>query len=273
MKPIILALLFALSLTILNAQPPAKQLKKVLELKIPREGGANGASVAWHPVFKKYYAAMAGNVSYCLGVFDATGKLLSPSELNTKFDIRGLWYNPVAKTLQMNGYNDFGWGEYRLNSKGFPDTVEVLHEGMNQPDEQSVGAFDPQKKWVYFFNEEGNLDVYDLKDGKYQDNIELSLGRTKKDDEETDAALAGNYDAIDDYNRSSIVFTGIPGAEIGLLNHLESRVELYNLKDGHLTRKIALPADAPVNNFLNFSYCNGTWWLFDKQARIWKGYR
>ena len=273
MKPITLALLFALNLTILNAQPPAKQLKKVSELKIPREGGANGATVAWHPVFKKYYAAMAGNVSYCLGIFDGAGKLLSPPGLNTKFDIRGLWYNPATKTLQMNGYNDFGWCEYSLNSKGFPDTVKVLHEGMHQPDEQSVGAFNPQKKLVYFFNEDGNLDVYDLKDGEHQDNIELTLGKTKKDDEETDAASDSNYDVIDGYNSSSVVFTGVPGAEIGLLNHQESQVELYNLKDGHLTRKLALPDDAPVNNFLNFSYCNGTWWLFDKESRIWKGYK
>jgi hypothetical protein len=256
----------------INAQPADKPLKKVLELSIPREGGANGASVAWHPVLKRYYAAMAGNVSYCLGIFDGTGKLLSKPELNTKFDVRGLWYNPDTKTLQMNGYDDFGWGEYKLNSKGIPDTVKILHEGSNQPDVQSVGAFHPQKRMVYFFNAEGNLDVYDLKEGKYQDNIELTLGRAKEDGDETDASSEDNEDVIEDYNTSA-VFTGMAGAEIALLNHIENEIELYNLKDGHLVRKLALPDDAPVNSFLNFSYCNGQWWLFDKEARIWKGYK
>jgi hypothetical protein len=89
-----------------------KTLKKVLELKITEPGGANAASVAWHPVQKKYYAAQAGNADFPLGVFDVKGKMLSNSTQTTLFDIRGLWYNAKTKTLQANGYNDFGWTEY-----------------------------------------------------------------------------------------------------------------------------------------------------------------
>ncbi len=272
MKLLFFAPFLFLKFTITNAQSAANPLKKVVELKMPREGGANGASVSWHPVLKKYYAAMAGNVSYCLGVFDGTGKLLSPPELKTSFDIRGLWYNPHTKTLQMNGYSDFGWAEYRLDRKGFPDSVKLLNEGSNQPDDQSAGAFDPQKNVIYFLNEDGNLDVYDFKEGEYLDEIELTLGKTKKDiDEDEDAA--DNYDVIDDYNLSTAVYTGIAGAEIGLLNYSEKEIELYNLKDGHLVRKLSLPDEAPVTYLLNFSYCNNTWWLFDTKARIWIGYR
>ena len=272
MRFLSLTLLFTVSFTVLQAQPPAKPIKKVLELKIPREGGANGASVAWHPVLKRYYAAMAGNITYCLAVFDVTGKRISQPDLSTNFDVRGLWYNPKTKTLQMNGYNDFGWGEYKLNSKGFPDSVKILHNGMNQPSEQSIGTFNPLKNVVYFLNDEGNLDVYDYKDGLYQENIELTLGKTKKDAEQNDEEHTDDESVLDDYN-SAIVYTGIPGSEIGIFNHIEKQVELYNLKDGHLVRKIVLPGDAPVNTFLNFAYTNGIWWLFDKDARIWKGYK
>jgi hypothetical protein len=172
----------------------------------------------------------------------------------------------------MNGYSSFGWAEYKLNSKGFPDTVRVLFEGSNQPGDQSVGAFNPARKVVYFFNDEGNLDAYTLANGKFLESVELALGRTKKDDDETDAALGGNYDVMDDYN-PSIVFTGTPGAEIGILNHTEKQIELYNLKDGHLVRKLSIPEEAPVESFLNFSYCNGIWWLFDRDARTWIGYK
>jgi hypothetical protein len=269
-RPLLLFVLLALSAVMINAQPAAKSLKKVLELKIPREGGANAASVAWHPVQKKYYAAMAGNTSFCLGVFDAAGKRLSAPEQKTYFDVRGLWYNPKTKTLQMNGYSDFGWGEYKLNSKGFPDTVLVFHEDMNQPDEQSVGAFNPTENVVYFFNEEGNLDIYDIKNGELGDNIELTLGKTKED---ADEEFTDNEDVIEDYNSSTVIYTGIAGAEIGLLNHINNEIELYNIKDGHQARKFSLPADAPVGDFLGFSYCNAIYWLFDKNERIWKGYK
>ena len=272
MKLLFFGTFFILNFTISNGQPAASPLKKVLELKIPREGGANGASVSWHPLLKKYYAAMAGNVSFCLGVFDAKGKLLSLPEQTTLFDIRGLWYNPHTKTLQMNGYSDFGWAEYKLDGKGFPDSVKLLHEGVNQPVDQSVGAFDPQKDVIYFLNEDGNLDVYDFKEGNYLDEIELTLGKTKKEiDDDEDAA--DNYDVLDDYNHSTVVYTAISGADIGLLNYSEKEIELYNLKDGHLVRKLSLPEEAPANDLLNFSYCNSTWWLFDTKARTWIGFR
>ena len=74
MKPITLSLLMAISLNLVQAQTPTRQLKQILKLEIPMEGGANGASVTWHPVLKRYYAAMAGNKIYSLGVYDPTGK-------------------------------------------------------------------------------------------------------------------------------------------------------------------------------------------------------
>jgi hypothetical protein len=82
-----------------------------------------------------------------------------------------------------------------------------------------------------------------------------------------------NYDVLQDYNNTTIVYTGITNAEVGLLNAANKKIELYNLKDGHLTRKLALPEDAPTEDFLNFAYCNSVYWLFDKSARVWKGYK
>ena len=262
-------LIAALAFTaVLNAQT-SRTLKKILELIIPREGGANGASVAWHPGLKKYYAAMSGNTDFFIGVYDFTGKRLNPITQKVMFDVRGLWYNPAAKALQMNGYNDFGWGEYKLDAKGFPIEVTVLNEGMNQPDEQSVGAFNAKEKIIYFFNGEGNIEKYDLASGEHAGDIELTLGKTKDDDFDD----GDNYDVLQDYNNTTIVYTGITNAEIGLLNAVNKEIELYNLKDGHLTRKLALPEDAPAEDFLNFAYCNSVYWLFDNKARIWKGYK
>jgi len=259
----------ALSLTtsVATAQP-VKELKKALELKIPREGGANGASVAWHPGLKKYYAAMTGNESYFIGVYDAKGTRLNPTTQETMFDIRGLWYNPNTKTIQMNGFEDYGWAEYKLDSKGFPAAVKNLHEGMNQPGEQSVGIFNPKAKAIYFFNDEGDLDQYDFSNAEFEETVNLYLGKSSEaEDEDHD-----NYDVLEDYNTTPI-FTGIPKAEIGLLNHTKREVELYDVNTGYITKKYSFPETAPVNNFLNFSYSNGTFWLFDKDKRVWIGYK
>lgn len=100
MKKYILLLLTIALYSAVQAQP--RLLKKMMELKMPKEtedinSGTNGASVCWHPVTKKYYAAFAGNSNYPLGVFDAEGKLLSDSGLTTMQDVRGLWYDKTNK--------------------------------------------------------------------------------------------------------------------------------------------------------------------------------
>jgi hypothetical protein len=246
-----------------------RQLTKVLELTVPssRTEGANAGSVAWHPVSKKYYAAMAGNSSHFVGIYDTKGKLQSSEDQEALFDIRGIWYNPSTKTLQMNGYNDYGWAEYKLDKKGAPIDVSELQSGMHQPEDQSVGSYDPKAKAVYFLNEEGFVEVYKYDDGSYDTYLELHLGYTEADD------LADNYDVIDDYNSTTVVYTGISGAELGLLNTDTKQIELYNIKTGLLTRKLGLPSRAPMPAFLNFAYSNGIFWLFDTEARIWKGYK
>ncbi len=129
-------LLFAASFTGAGAQ--SRTLKKVMELKMPRESsddnaGSNGGSVCWDPVVKKYYAAFAGNTLYPLAVFDATGKLLSDPELSAMQDTRGLWYNSVTKKVSGNTYNDNGWFYYTTNAKGIPTGYNTTVSGMRQP--------------------------------------------------------------------------------------------------------------------------------------------
>lgn len=271
MKKLVILLLSFICFYSLSSTAQQKTLQKVLELKIPREGGANGASVTWHPAQKKYYAAMAGNSSFCMGVFDVKGKLVSPAEQQTLFDVRGLWYNPNTKKLQANGYNDFGWAEYVLDTKGFPSEITKLYDGLHQPDEQSAGTYNPKENVLYFFNSDGNLDVYNFSNGEYKDNIDIFLGSDIKDS--ADADISDNYDALENYNSSTVVYTGIKGFEIGLFNYFDNTIELYNIKNGYLSKKMSLPENAPAPDFLNFSYCNGIYWFFDKETRTWMGYK
>ncbi len=249
-----------------NAQA-LKTLKKVITLEITEEGGSNGAAVAWHPVQKKYYAAMAGNSEFPMVVFDAKGKKVFEDGITTQYDVRGLWYNPFAKALQANGYGDYGWGQYNLFEGGKPGEITTFHEGQLQPNEQAVGAYDPAKNLLYFLDEDGNLEQYSVKDTAYIKTINLQLGVTKKDD----TGLTDNYDVIEEYNSASIIFTGIKGSEIGLLNIETQEVELYDVSNGYLVSKLKLPEGIATYNMFNFSYCNGIYWFFNKELRTWTG--
>lgn len=265
-KALILAALTLLLSFQSNAQA-VKTLKKVITLEITEEGGSNGAAVAWHPVQKKYYAAMAGNSEFPLVVFDAKGKKVFEDGITTQYDVRGLWYNPSAKALQANGYSDYGWGQYNLFEGGKPGEIITFHEGQLQPNEQAVGAYDPVKNLLYFLDEDGNLEQYSVKDTAYTKTINLQLGVTKKDD----TGLTDNYDVIEEYNSASIIYTGIKGSEIGLLNIETQEVELYDVSNGYLVSKLKLPEGIATYNMFNFSYCNGLYWFFNKELRTWTG--
>ena len=165
MKKIILIISLFCSISFGLKAQTERTLKQVLVLKMTSDRGANAAGVVWHPIQKKYYAALAGNEEHQMGVYDVKGKMLSKETQQTLFDVRGLWYNPVLKTLQGNGYSGKGWVEYKLDLSGMPVSVKSLFSGMNQPDLQSAGAFDPINNAVYFFdNTNGNIARHKMKE-------------------------------------------------------------------------------------------------------------
>lgn len=261
----VLILLFTLT-----AQSQVKTLKAVKELKITGTKGSNGANVVWHPKRKLYYAAMAGNKEYPMEVYDAKGVSLSGNTQKTNFDVRGLWYNAKTQTLQTNGYDESGWGEYQLNEKGFPVSVKVLVSGRHQPDEQAVGFYDAKLNRMGFFSwDEGKVMFYKAEDGTALSSVTLYLGVKDK----KDMATYSYENVSNNYTMNTIVFTGKKGAEVGLLNMDKKQIELYSLSTGMVTKVFALPAEAPIPTSFNFSYTNGMFWLFDKSNRKWIGYK
>lgn len=270
----ILLLLIFLFQTAVYSQKERK-LKKVLELRIPREGGANGACVAWNPVTKKYYAAVAGDKTNFIGVYDAKGNLLSPPSLETMCDVRGIWYNDSTKTIQLNGYKDFGWAEYVLDSNGFPSSIKMLHPGLLQPNDQSVGAYNAAKNHLYFLLENTVL-TYDFATANLLEHpIELKPEEEKKKQEEKKAGEEGEEEEEEggEFNTTSLIYTGIKGQEFGMINFMEKRILLFNAANGKMKMELELPKGAPVHTLLNFAYSNGIYWLFDKKTRSWKGYK
>jgi hypothetical protein len=267
-------LLVALLLLAIYAQAGKKattrDIKKVMTLKIDRPGGGNAAAVVWHPDLKRYYAAQAGNADFPLEIFDDKGTMVSDDNLTTMFDIRGLWYNKQRKTFQMNGYKDFGWAEYKLDSKGIPISVKRMPGATGQPDQNSGAAYDDENDVVYFLDySEGSLARHQVLNSSPDAMIPVYKGSASK--EEFEAHKKDEHPEV--YNDLALVYTGIKGAEIGLLNVTSRRVELYDISTGFMTQILNLPDDATVVTTLDFSYCNGTYWLFHKEKRIWQGYK
>lgn len=279
-KTFLLALMLIGGTLLLHAQVGGRSLKKAMELKMPKTvdddmPGTRGACVAWHPLKKQYYASFAGNSEYPHAVFSAAGKRVSEDDLTTQVDTRGLWYNTVTKKISGNGYGESGWFNYTLGAKnGTPTAYNIEFEGQHQPSEQSVGVFNPAKKEVLFLSG-FDIHVYNAADAveKENDKITLHWGRTKSQGIEEKKTEEDAPTSPEGYNNTSIVFTGIPGAEIGALNTVDKVVELYNIKTGFLTQKLKLPYDATVESSFNFAYANGIYWLFSIEERKWIGYK
>lgn len=253
-------------------------LKKVLELKMPLTDednmcGTNGASVAWHPLQKRYFASFAGNEGFPLAVFAANGERLSSEHEKTRFDCRGLWYDVKTKKISGNGYDEAGWFNYGLNEKGMVRDVFNYVEGMRQPDANSVGAYNIIQKQVFFLNESSSAILQYTDNGSAIENEKptiLQWGISTKKITTLDAVESA---VPDDYNTTTLVYTGMPDAELGVLNYNTHVIELYSLKTGLLRKKLYLPDDAPAESMFNFAFTNNLFWLFDKKKRTWFGYK
>lgn len=239
--------------------------RKVMEVKIP-EGGANGASVVYHPKEKLYYAAQAGNASFPLVIFDENGTVVSPADQSTLIDIRGLWYNPKTKDIGGNGYAENGWFNYELDKEGRVESINIFKKGRFQPDDHSPGVLNSEDNEVLFLNGL-NIDCYTTDGEEKRKTIQLYIGKKTPADAGTGSSFETNY------NTRSLIYTGRQGTEIGLLNVSERQVELYNIKTGYMTKIVKLPLSFKPESFFNFSYSNDTYWVFNKNTRYWIGYR
>lgn len=241
-----------------------------MELKMPKTAeddmpGTRGASVVWHPVQKKYYASFAGNMGYPMAVFNVAGKRLSGDETTTQVDTRGLWYDPVKKQVCGNAFSEYGWFSYKINTTGLVGDVKIDLEGKHQPGDQSVGAYNIAKKQVIFLSG-SEIWSYNADGTEAENKTTLHWGLTAKDGIAEDEDVT---ETPEGYNNTTAVYTGLPNAEIGVLNIVDKQIELYNIKTGFLSKKLKLPEDAPAEASFNFSYTNGMFWLFDMEGRKW----
>jgi len=231
-------------------------LKKALELKMPGETGTNGAAVVWHPVLKRYYAAFAGNATFPFAVFDSKGVIKSQPELSCGDDLRGMWYNPATKGLEANLYGGEEVISIPLDKDGFPlEAHENLTTWQDQYNEQGVASFDPTSKKLLYLDED-HINVIDPEDDYLMgDEIKLPT------------------DLLTKSLHSTMVVTGGAKPQYAFLDYDEKKIYLVNRTTLKVEGTLALPKETIVKNFLNFSYANGIYWIFDIENRKWVGYK
>ncbi len=235
----------------------------VTRFTIPKEltGGANGAGVAYDPVRKLYYAAMAGNENFGLVVYNSKGLVVAST--TTMIDVRGIWYNPLTKNIEVNGFENNGMAHYIRNDKGIPTNIEIDATGQNQPDENSCAALNSANNTLLFLtgneDEEYTIESYD-----------------KSNYQSTNSTTFFPPDGVDLYesiNYTAIVYTGMPKAEVGILNYGEQVVYLANLQNGYTTYELKLSDSIVPEDRFNFAYTNKLFWFFDKTNRVWSAYK
>ncbi len=219
-------------------------------------GTTNWSSVAYNPDLDLYYAFRAGSTGMPFRTYDGTGATIVTN--TTGFDFRGMWWNPNTKQLQGNGVGTSGYRTINLDASGYATNGGTTFiTGLNQPNNQSNGAYDYNNNEIIFYHN-ARLYTYDLNGNQLTDNAIVNFPEASNGDITT----------------RSVGYTGIPGKEIIIYSELNARV--YFIDKATATYNgdfIDMPAGAPTPNNYGFSYANGYVFLReDSSADPWVSY-
>jgi len=249
------SLVFFLLMGLANAQTPAGTLVQDIQYTFNQTDGTNASSVTWNPDSRIYITVIAGNESYPLEGFNTSAEMIFSAQ--AKFDYRGLWYNPAKKQMEGNGAGEAGWTAFSLNANNTPSTNQTLFVGQHQPDFQSVGAYNYDKKQVVFLNPDfTSIILYSREKPKKVKKITLKWGDL----------------STFSINSNSLGYTGAKGFEYVVLDYVSGKLIFFNAK-GAVSATRALPEGTPLNDSFGFSFANGHAFLYDKIERTWFGFK
>ncbi len=215
---------------------------------------ANCSSVAYNPVKNVYYIVRAGAGSYPFQTLSSSGGQLSQNL--SAGDVHGMWWNKNTNSLEVNLYAAGGWGKPTLSDEGYATAgYTILFTGQHQPDTQSIGTFDYNNNKVIFYKAGTTAYIYDRTTGEQTSTLEL-----------TGINLAT-------INSNTIIYTGVSGYELGLLDYQVKRILFFNGNTGAFTAATQLPAATVTSPEFNFSYANGFAWTFDPATETWSSFK
>lgn len=242
------------AITSLFAQKPLSTAEYDFTYKMISNDGTNASAVAWDSKKQLYFTLIAGNTEFPLEGFSQGGR--SEYSAYVQVDARGMWYNPKKKCLEINGYGDYGWASVKINKDMASHSVKQILSGQYQPDYNSCGTFCPEKKAVAFFNfENSTIDFYNIKSGELKESVSLNI----------------STDYVDEFNVTTICYTGKKGYEFVLLNFYSYKLVFFDLS-GTQTGECELPYDATPNDIFRFSFANNRAFIYNVDERFWTAY-
>lgn len=218
-------------------------------------GDANKTVVAYNPVDQIYYSVDAGG-SVPEEYFDASGTSLGTS---ANADWRGLWWNATENLVEGNAWDDAFIGD-SLTASGFlgGGLYYPFMDVTSAPFNQCAGVLDDDANTIlYYYNDtlwgESRANLADI----------------------TPVPLTG-LPSFANIVRATLVYTGCPGHEVGLYNHITKTLLLFNKLTGALTDSVNLPSDAPGNltadHYWGIAFANDLFWVYDASSNKWIAY-
>ena len=226
-----------------------------MQIKLTSTGGKNACSVAWDPVSKTYYSAIAGNEEFPIDVFDSTGAFRQT--IPAGVDLRGLWYNPEFDLLEGNTYEMHDVVSYEISDNG------LVADATPQVEMYELPVAEPQAT-IALNTDEALYVYYDAESNKFVE-LETIEGEVVREQELS-------FPDAENLNFTTVVYTGIEKGEYGFLNTEKKQVYLVDASNGSTTATIQLPETAITEDAFNFSFANGKIWLFDADTRTWTAY-
>ncbi len=215
----------------------------------------NCSAVAFNPILGRYYGVRAGNATFPLETWSATGTQLYTTLAG--WDFRGLWWNPSTNQLEGNGYANLGMWRCDLDGTGNAlGSGSLIFSGQSQPNIQSVGAYDPTTNEVLYYNAGA---IY-----RYSRATNAFLGSYP---------ITGTPVATSNLTNNSLGYTMCIGKEIALEDYVNKRIYVYNKATGAYQGMSVLPTTTVTSFSFRFSYANGRAWLFNLSAGNWESYR
>jgi hypothetical protein len=238
-----------------DIQAQTANTSAALDITLQCAGGTgNRTGIAYNPNQNLYYSVNAGAGSYPIETFTSAG--VQVATVSQGFDYRGAWWNPNTNVLEGNGYASTGITVQNLDANFY-----ALGSGTNVipnvagPDAQSSGNYDWNSNQIIHYLG-GNIYKY----GRAAHNLVSTL------------AITGLPVPFSNINSNSIAYTGVPGMEIGIYDHVNKAFYFINKTSGEYIMTCQLPLTAPAANIFKMGYANGRLWLYNATTSQWQGY-
>lgn len=219
------------------------------DITLATQGGGMAMSVAWHPLFQKYYTASGGSANAPVNTFTSSGTFVCQTTHNA--DNRGTWYNPSNQRLEENdATGKYGYYPLTVTGNPGPDAVSYF-TGCASPGTEKAAAFNSNTSEVLIYNGTSVIYRYSLA-GNLLGTITISLP------------------AGASFNTTHMIYTAVPGSEMGFYDYTNKRVYLFNISGGNYSKYYILPGTAPVPASNGFAFANGRFFL--ASGDTWYGY-